>query len=122
MDENYAKAMQGIAMTRALIKNVYDTMRQGLESGDDPVIWMHNLAAEYGRQDAFKTGGSGAAMFTVAVYLLAEAGYFEPKAIEAESVAEKQMAEVQQIWVEHKDCETNCDVLLLIGQVLDGPE
>lgn len=83
MDEKYAEAMKGIALTRHLIKDVYNTMRQGLEAGADPVILMHNLAGEYGKQDAFKEGGTGAAMFTVAVFLLAEAEYFEPKAIEA---------------------------------------
>ena len=82
MDEKYAEAMKGIALTRHLIKDVYNTMRQGLDAGADPVILMHNLAGEYSKQDAFKEGGTGAAMFTVAVFLLAEAEYFEPKAIE----------------------------------------
>ena len=116
MDENYAKAMQGIALTRTLVRNIYDTMRQGLDSGDDPVVWMHNLAAEYGKQDAFKEGGSGAAMFVVAVYLLAESGYFEPKAIEATA---GKLEKIRQILIEHHRCDVSCDALLLISEVLD---
>jgi hypothetical protein len=70
--KQYQEAMDGIALARATVNQVAATIRDGLDSGDDLVIMLHNMAGSLSKETPFQTGGHGAAVFVVAVFMLLE--------------------------------------------------
>jgi hypothetical protein len=76
-DKQYQDTVDGIALARRTVEQTSATIRQAMDNGDDPVIFLHNLAASLGKESPFQAGGQGAAIYTVACFLLAESGFFE---------------------------------------------
>lgn len=76
-DEKYQETVDGIALARRTVEQTSRTIRDAMDNGDDPVIFLHNLAGSLGRESPFQTGGQGSAIYVVACFLLAESGFFE---------------------------------------------
>jgi hypothetical protein len=77
-EERYQETVDGIALARRTVEQTAATIRQAMDNGDDPVIFLHNLSVALGKESPFQSGGQGAAIYTVACFLLAESGFFEP--------------------------------------------
>lgn len=78
-DEKYQEVVDGIALARRTVAQTSRTIRDAMDAGDDPVIFLHNLAGSLAKEAPFQTGGQGAAVYTVACFLLAESGFFDPR-------------------------------------------
>jgi hypothetical protein len=96
--KQYQEAMDGIALARATVNQVAATIREGLDSGDDLVIMLHNMAGSLSKETPFQTGGHGAAVFVVAVLMLLETreeldAWLEIEAIPADPEALADLAE-----------------------------
>lgn len=70
--EKYQEVMDAMALARGTIKDTCDTIRQGLEAGDDPVVFLANMATSFSGTIVFKEGGSGAGLYVMAAFLLVE--------------------------------------------------
>lgn len=76
-EQQYQDTVDGIALARRTVEQTSATIRQAMDNGDDPVIFLHNLSVALGKESPFQAGGQGAAIYTVACFLLAESGFFE---------------------------------------------
>lgn len=98
-DEKYQEAVSGIALARETVRQVTRAIRDGMDAGDDPVIILHNMAGSLSKEAPFQTGGHGAAVFVTACFLLAESGFFDPKAVEAgDPMLDAMVAEEFESW------------------------
>lgn len=76
-EEKYQETVDGIALARRTVAQTTQVIRDAMDNGDDPVIFLHNLAGSLGKESPFQTGGQGSAIYVVACFLLAESGFFE---------------------------------------------
>lgn len=72
VSDRYQEVMEAMALARGTIGETCDTIRQGLDAGDDPVVFLANMATSFSGTPVFKEGGSGAGLYVMAAFLLLE--------------------------------------------------
>lgn len=70
--DRYQEVMEAMALARGTIGETCDTIRQGLDVGDDPVVFLANMATSFSGTPVFREGGSGAGLYVMAAFMLLE--------------------------------------------------